>query len=70
MRTHLSFKGSNEEYESFKETVNDSALLFGIGDEVMFGDDRAFELARSIYVLKYWHQKDQMMIQYSPLLNI
>ena len=28
--------------------MNDSALLFGIDDEIMFGDDEAFELARSI----------------------
>jgi len=52
MRTHLSFKASNEEYESFKDTVNDSALLFGIDDEVMFGDDEAMELARTIAKLK------------------
>jgi len=34
---------------STKDTVNDSELLFGIDDEVMFGDDEAFDLARSIY---------------------
>jgi len=48
MRIHLSFKTIHEEYERFKGFANDSKLLFGIDDIVMFGDDKAFDLARSI----------------------
>ena len=47
MRIRSSLKASDKEYESFKDSVNDSELFFGIDDKVMFGDDEAFDLARS-----------------------
>ena len=42
------FHNTNEDYESFKNVINDSVLLSGIDDAAMLDNNEAYQLAYSI----------------------
>lgn len=71
-RCQKNFHNTNEDYESFKNMINDSVLLVGIDDAAMLNNDEAYQLAYSICqeVLETSEDDEDAICSFSEYLQL